>query len=84
MATIKICDICGSQKDVETRTFLYVKSRDSKGSRTFDTVVYDLCPKHIIETFTSILQDLYDSGVLDKMDINKMVINKLSSKVING
>ena len=74
MATVKICDVCGSPSDT-TDLFAVGRSLDAAGSFSTDTVSHDLCWKHRAMAVDLALQALRrKSGMDDRYEVPRMIV----------
>jgi len=59
MALVKVCDICGSSKDVSTRRYAFDDQVDLAGGRSEDICeTYDLCVICEVNMFVSLLKEI--------------------------
>ena len=62
MALVKVCDICSSSKDVNTRQYAFDNQVDIAGGRSEDVYgQYDLCLSCEIDMFNSLLKEIMKS-----------------------
>jgi len=62
MALVKVCDICGSSKDVNTRQYTFDNQVDIAGGRSEDICeTFDLCLACEVNMFTSLQREIMKS-----------------------
>lgn len=77
MATINICDICHTSKDVTLVYFCNDRKMDAAGSMDDEGETFDLCPNHRAEVCEATLVRL-----MEKYKIHKHEKNQLSIDII--
>jgi len=81
MATIEICDICGSSKDVKRIYYCYGRETDGAGSMSDVGDTFDLCPKHQIQVLEATLIMLWEKHKIHKHERNKIQIEIIKRRI---
>jgi hypothetical protein len=93
MATVKVCDICNSQKDINLREYEIGTQPDAAGGPSESIVKsYDLCQScEVIILNNTIKSIIKESGYninnilpLDTFIINKQIVSKITDLILNN
>ena len=79
MATINICDICGTRDNV-AREF-YATGNDNFGD--LEGEYFDLCDNHRANCFEALVLRLRTEHMLDMYQINTKLITIIKSSIVN-
>jgi len=82
MALVKVCDICGSSKNVNTRQYAFDDQVDIAGGRCEDVYeTYDLCLACEVNMFTSSLREIMKSQTRrEQYQIGQKFIDYIKNK----
>ena len=76
MATIKVCDVCGTKDNVNSRYYPYDRRADGAGGMEDVGDSFDLCCRHEVVLQKKIIKVLTDrKEPLNEYQINSMAIN---------
>lgn len=70
MATIRVCDICGSRDSVNKVEYLY--GREGSLENSYET--FDLCSLHEAQTLKSSIADALKVGVRTTLEMNEVIV----------
>lgn len=76
MATIKICDVCGTRQDVQTKHYWVNRKMDAAGSMDDEYESFDLCAKHRELVIESALNELFSKEAFPKRVYHPVVAAK--------
>ena len=75
MATINVCDICGSKENISRIYFIYDRTMDASGSRSDDYEIFDLCEKHQLHIYNDFIEEKFPRGEA-LYEVNRYLIDR--------
>lgn len=86
MATINICDICGTRNNVNRRQYPYDRRIDGAGSMDTEYEIYDLCQTHELIVLklaikASLKLDIRSGNVCAEYFFNQLIITEIKKMI---
>jgi hypothetical protein len=83
MATIKICDICGTRNNVNKVCLPYDRRMDGAGSMETISEVYDLCQTHELIAIKAAIKAAIANGVETDFGWNIRIVKEIEKQINN-
>jgi hypothetical protein len=81
MATIKICDICGTRNSVNKVCLPYDRRMDGAGSMETVSEVYDLCQTHELAAIKAAIKTVLSKGAEAEFELNIRIIKEIEKRI---
>ena len=81
MATIEVCDICGSRDGVVRHFYAIDRRNDGAGSMEDVGEVYDLCVKHQIVILEATIANIKEIHKVPKYTTNQYAVKAIKDRI---
>lgn len=79
MATITICDLCGSRKSVKSRSYPFDRVPDAAGGMEDQCEIYDLCPECECKVLNAVIHKRISKT--EQFSLNRDIIDNIKRRL---